>query len=224
VRGFVNLTPMQNFRSVDLKGVKNLLIDLGAVLVDLNKPRCVAAFKALGFVNVEDFLSTQHQEGIFLKADGGLVSSAEFRNEIRKLTGKAHSDAAIDKAWTDMLDGIPAYKLDFLWELKKRFRLMLISNISEIDWHFCLEHYFAYKNRRPEDYFDKLYLSYQMKLMKPNPEIMQKILEDSRAEPAQTLMIDDAEANCRMAESFGMRAFAPLPKEDWTPFLKTERF
>jgi hypothetical protein len=71
------------------KGIKNLLIDLGGVLINLDRQRCMENFKKLGFTDVEERLNIQQLNGIFMQQEKGLITSAEFRNGMREMIGKA---------------------------------------------------------------------------------------------------------------------------------------
>ena len=99
------------------KGIKNLLIDLGGVLVNLDRQRCMDNFKQLGLTEVEKRLDIQQLDGILLQHEKGLVSSAEFREEMRKMIGKPVSDEQM------MLHGIVCW-LKFLL----------------INWIYCLSY------------------------------------------------------------------------------------
>lgn len=66
------------------KGIKNLLIDLGGVLINLDRQRCMENFKKLGFTDVEERLNIQQLNGIFMQQEKGLITSAEFRNGMRE--------------------------------------------------------------------------------------------------------------------------------------------
>ena len=85
------------------KGIKNLIIDFGGVLIDLDRQRCIENFAKLGMPNVEAMLDVCHQQGFFLQHEKGLITSAEFRNEIREQIGKIVTDARIDAAWNSFL-------------------------------------------------------------------------------------------------------------------------
>ena len=80
------------------KGIKNLLIDFGGVLINLDRPRCIENFKKLGLQNVDELLNVYHQQGIFMQQEKGLVTSAEFRDVIRQMVGKPLTDQQIDDA------------------------------------------------------------------------------------------------------------------------------
>ena len=95
--------------------IKNLLIDFGGVLIDLDRRRCIEHFRRLGMTDVEGLLNDYRQEGFFQLHEKGLISDANFRERIRQAIGHPVTDEAIDEAWNSFLDGIPAYKLDSCW-------------------------------------------------------------------------------------------------------------
>lgn len=198
------------------KGIKNLIIDFGGVLIDLNRQRCIENFKRLGLPDVEVVLDIYHQQDFFQKYEKGLITSAEFRDVIREKIGKPVTDAQIDDAWNSFLVSIPAAKLDLLLNLRKDYVVYLLSNTNEIHWQWSCQHAFPYKTFRVEDYFEHIYLSYEMNMAKPDAEIFQKVLDDTGIIPAETLFIDDSAANCRAAEALGITTYTPIAGEDWS--------
>lgn len=198
------------------KGIKNLIIDFGGVLIDLDRRRCIAHFKELGFPDVEEVLDLYHQQDFFQKYERGLITSADFRNVIREKVGKPVTDARIDEAWNSFLVSIPDYKLDLLLRLRKDYVVYLLSNTNDIHWQWSCRHVFPYKTFRVEDYFEHVYLSYEMNMAKPDAEIFRKVLGDTGISPRETLFIDDSEDNCRTAEALGIPAYTPKAGEDWS--------
>ena len=156
------------------KGIKNLIVDFGGVLIDLDRQRCLENFRELGLPDVEHTLDLYHQQDFFQQYEKGLISSADFRNVIREKIGKDVDDARIDAAWNSFLVSIPTYKLDLLLALRKDYVVYLLSNTNEIHWKWSCEHAFPYKTFRVEDYFEHIFLSYEMKMAKPDEEIFRK--------------------------------------------------
>lgn len=202
------------------KGIKNLIVDFGGVLIDLDRQRCLENFKTLGLPDVEHTLDLYHQQDFFQNYEKGLITSADFRNIIREKIGKDVADASIDSAWNSFLVRVPAYKLDLLLELRKNYVVYLLSNTNEIHWEWSCKHVFPYKAFRVEDYFERIFLSYEMKMAKPNADIFQKVLDVASLDPKETFFIDDAEANCRMAEMLGISTYMPKAGEDWSHLFK----
>ena len=202
------------------KGIKNLLIDFGGVLIDLHRERCIDNFKKLGLENIDEYLNIYHQKGIFLEQEKGLITPAEFRNGIRELLGRVVSDEKIDAVWNSFLGEIPRYKLDLLLKLRERYVVYLLSNTNQIHWDWACKHTFPYRTFRVDDYFEKKYISYQMKMAKPDLEIFEAVLEDANILPEETLFIDDSLANCKAAESLGILTYTPAEGEDWGHLFK----
>lgn len=198
------------------KGIKNLIVDFGGVLIDLDRQRCIEKFKSLGLPDVEAMLNIYHQQDFFLKYEKGLISSAEFRDTIRRKIGKPVTDVQIDDAWNSFLAGIPVSKLNLLLKLRKHYVVYLLSNTNEIHWQWSCKHAFPYRGFRVEDYFEHIYLSYEMKMAKPDVGIFQKVLDETGILPPETLFIDDSEANCRAAEALGISTYTPQVHEDWS--------
>ena len=141
------------------RGIKNLIIDFGGVLIDLDRQRCLENFRKLGLPDVEVMLDLYHQQDFFQKYEKGLITSAEFREVIRGKIGKPVTDAQIDDAWNSFLVSIPTFKLDLLLELRKKYVVYLLSNTNEIHWQWSCLHAFRYKAFRAEDFFEHIYLS-----------------------------------------------------------------
>ena len=198
------------------KGIKNLLIDLGGVLVNLDRQRCIHRFQELGLPNVEELLDIQNLNGLLMQQEKGLITPSEFRNGVRDMIGKAVSDQQIDDAWNSFLVDIPTYKLDLLLKLREKYVVYLLSNTNPIHWEWTCEHSFPYRTFKVEDYFEKTYLSFEMKLAKPDPEIFKAVIEDAGIEPKETLFIDDSEANCKAAHNLGISTYTAKAGEDWS--------
>lgn len=197
------------------KGIKNIIFDFGGVLIDLDRQRCIENFRKLGLEDVETMLDIYHQQDFFQKYEKGLITSAEFREVIRTKATRPVSDKQIDDAWNSFLVSIPSYKLECLLELRKHHMVYLLSNTNEIHWQWSCWNAFPYKAFRVEDYFDRIYLSYEMKKAKPDVEIFQEVLDDAGILPQETLFMDDSQANCRAAEALGISTYTPKPGEDW---------
>lgn len=46
-----------------------------------------------------------------------------------------------------------------------------------------------YRTFKVEDYFEKTYLSYEMKMAKPEPEIFKAVTEDAGIDPKETFLL-----------------------------------
>ena len=65
-------------------------------------------------------------------------------------------------------------------------------------------------------YLDKLYVSYEMKLSKPQPEIFKALLADEHLAPSELMFVDDGSRNVEAASALGINAMLVANGEDWT--------
>lgn len=201
-----------------MEGIKNLVIDFGGVIINLARNRCIEAFESFGVQDVRDCIL--NSKDLFMQIEMGTITPAEFRDGIRHLTRQHLTDEQIDAAWIAMLDDIPGYKLDLLMELRTKYNTMLLSNTNEIHWQWAEKNSFVYKGRQAKDFFGKIYLSYELNMLKPNADIFEYVLQDAGIHPEETLFLDDSIPNCRTAETLGIRTYTPKPREDWSFLFK----
>ncbi|MEG1838186.1 MAG: HAD family phosphatase [Bacteroidaceae bacterium] len=196
--------------------IKNLIVDFGGVLIDLNRTRCVEAFEKLDLNSVEELIDPYRQQGLFLAFEQGNITTTEFRDGIRKLAGKKITDKQIDAAWNSFLINIPSKKLDLLLSLRQHYVVYLLSNTNDIHWRWACDNCFAYKGFRVEDYFEDIYLSYEMHCAKPDKEIFETLIAETGILPEESFFIDDAQSNCLTAEALGIKTYMPQAGEDWS--------
>mgnify|MGYP003416906780 CR=1 FL=1 len=188
------------------KKIKNIVFDLGGVLVDLDFKAAINGLQQAGFANVKEQLQTLHQGGIFQKFELGEMSADEFRTAIRENSTVTLTDEEIDALWNAMLLEIPREKLELILDLRGKYMVYLLSNTNSIHWDYVCKNAFNYRGFRVKDYFEETFLSYEMHLAKPDKAIYEKVLQDANLLAEETLFIDDSEANCKAAEEVGIHA------------------
>ena len=188
------------------KNIKNIVFDLGGVLVDLDFKAAINGLQQAGFANVKEQLQTLHQGGIFQKFELGEMSADEFRTAIRENSTVELTDEEVDNLWNAMLLEIPREKLELILDLRGKYMVYLLSNTNSIHWDYVCKNAFNYRGFRVNDYFEETFLSYEMHLAKPDKAIFEKVLQDANLLPEETLFIDDSEANCKAAEEVGIHA------------------
>lgn len=200
--------------------ISTLIFDFGGVLIDLDMNQSILNFKKLGVENVENYLSNFGQSGFFMQLEKGKISADEFRSEIRKMTTNIITDKEIDDAWNTFLVRIPSEKLDIVYELRKKYRVIMLSNTNAIHFPYAEQTFFSYKNRSIDEYFDKCYRSYDMKMAKPDAEIFEAILSQEQVAANRCLLLDDGPKNIEHAQKLGIQTYFVDPKEDLS-FLLT---
>ena len=201
--------------------ITTLIFDLGGVLINLDLPQCIQKFKELGLENFEQHLSLFGQKGFFLQFEKGQISVAEFREEVRKICPNPLTDAQIDAAWCSFLCDIPNYKMEMLLELKKKFRLLLLSNTNQLHIEVSTAGEFARIGKKITDIFDKCYYSYAMHMAKPDAEIFEAVLADAGVTSGECLFLDDGPKNINQASQLGIQSYLVDINEDLS-FLLNE--
>ena len=188
------------------KNIKNIVFDLGGVLIDLDFKSAINGLQKAGFTNVKEQLQAFDNEGIFQKFELGEISADEFRASIRENSNVSLTDEEVDSLWNLMLLEIPREKLELILDLRSKYMVYLLSNTNSIHWDYVCKNAFNYRGFRMDDYFEETFLSYEMHLAKPDKAIFEKMLNDANLLPEETLFIDDLEANCKAAEEVGIHA------------------
>ena len=188
------------------KKIKNIVFDLGGVLVDLDFKAAINGLQKAGFAKVKEQLQSFDREGIFQKFELGEMTAEEFRTAIRENSTVTLTDEEIDALWNAMLLEIPREKLELILDLRGKYMVYLLSNTNSIHWDYVCKNAFNYRGFRVNDYFEETFLSYEMHLAKPDKAIFEKVLQDANLLPEETLFIDDSEANCKAAEEVGIHA------------------
>ena len=190
-----------------VSSVKNLIFDLGGVILDLSVDHTLQSFAALSNIPRERVQEIYVTAAGFLEYEKGLIDDKSFRNFLRKIFSVSAGDDAIDECWNAMLRGIPPAKLDLLLRLQNEFRVFLLSNTNAIHLRHINGLLLPESNPQKslDDYFHKAYYSHLMFKRKPDAEIFEQVLEENRLVPEQTLFLDDYAINIQGARSLGIK-------------------
>ena len=196
---------------MSIKSIRNIIFDLGGVILNINPQLTIDAFRNLGWHDFYEENNQSNGKELFYSLESGSSSSEVFRNNVREMTGLHRNDAEIDTAGTAMILDIPADRIRYLEELKKSYRLFLLSNTNEIHrvkFHREFEANFGYSLY---DLFEHNFYSHEMGMRKPNPQIYIQALTEAGLEPEETLFIDDMEENIEAAKTTGMKVLHIKP-------------
>ena len=180
----------------------------------------IKRFKSIGFKNVEDYLNPYTQTDIFGDIEEGKISAEQFRAKLSELIGKEVTYEECKFAWLGYRQDVPLRNLDILRKLKVQgYKLILLSNTNPFMMSWGLSGEFDGNGNSLESYFDSLYLSYKLGVMKPNKKIFQYIIDNEKIQPSESLFIDDGERNINAARLLGFKTLCPINGEDWTKEL-----
>jgi putative hydrolase of the HAD superfamily len=187
---------------------KNIIFDLGGVIVNIDYSLTTKAFYKLGLSDFDALFSQAKQSKLFDLYEKGFITSSDFRNQIRNYLGNHLDDITIDQAWNAMLMDVPKERLQLLRKIKSTHRTFLLSNTNDI--HIETFNKYLQKTFGIADlsgYFEKLYLSYKVGMRKPDKEIFELVVSENNLLPQETLFIDDSIQHVEAAKTLGIHAY-----------------
>ena len=192
----------------DLTNIKNIIFDLGNVLLNLDFQATIEAFKKIGFHD-DVFNNRQlYNDPVFHDFETGKISSSDFCNGIRKfLNNPVITDYQILEAWSAMIKDVPENRVSKLKDLKSTYQVYLFSNtnqvhIAKMNQTFESKYGFVFSSLFIKDFY-----SHELGISKPDNSSYQKVIESSGIKPAESLFVDDLERNIFGAKNAGLQTF-----------------
>jgi HAD superfamily hydrolase (TIGR01509 family) len=196
--------------------LKNIIFDLGGVLLNIDYKKTEQAFKDLGFDNFKEMYSQFTADELFANLETGKISNDDFYDRLTKEAKVKISRQEITDAWNKMLLTWRRESLAFIAKLNKKYKVYLLSNTNAIHLEAFNE---ILKNETGrsegiDDLFAKAYYSHKISLRKPNNDIFNFVAKDADLKPEETLFIDDSKNNIEAAGKLGYKTHLLLPEEN----------
>jgi FMN phosphatase YigB (HAD superfamily) len=190
-----------------LKGIRNIIFDLGGVLLNIDPKKTIEAFGQLGMQQLIGDKGLTYDHDIFYLMEQGKITPEEFRNGVRKLLSGEVTDEQIDTAWTAMLLDFPGIRVKLVQKLRGEFTIYLFSNtnaihVAKYQSNFRNEHGFEVSSL-----FEKDFHSNEIGYRKPSPESFQEIIRLSGINPQESLFVDDSLQNVEAAIACGLKGY-----------------
>lgn len=188
--------------------IKNIIFDFGGVVLDIDPQLTINELVNLGFDNFEKLLLPEFTEDIIGKFDRGILTPEVFRRKIKTYLNLDITDQQLDSAWNALLYDIPGERIKIIEKVKKNYQIILLSNSNEIHYDLYvrdLQLRFGY--REFDELFHKAYFSFDLHLLKPNPEIYEFVINQHAFNPGETLFIDDNTENIAAAKKLGLKTY-----------------
>ena len=196
-----------------MHNIKNIILDLGGVLINLDYNKLTDRIGILGLSNA---FSKSEQIELFDKLEEGKISEKDFIRAFNRLAEANHNHQTIINAWNSILLDFPIERLELLKHLGQKYRLFLFSNTNSIhiqEVYNIINRAYGIKNLN--HYFEKIYLSNELGIRKPKTDGFDYILKDNNLKQNETLFIDDSPQHVEGAKKAGLNAqWLDLEKED----------
>ena len=142
------------------------------------------------------------------EADNGRISADDELKQIVELLNEYNLDGAEQVAKAIQSSKKNDELLNFILEKRDQYKTAMLSNVSAVIWNY-------YTPEQMEKYFDRVVLSYQEAIAKPDPRIYQLVCERLGVEPSECVFADDNEVNVDAANKIGMHGIVFTSNGDY---------
>ena len=202
-----------------LTNIKNIIFDLGNVLLPLDFPKLKAAFKEVSGNEHEVPFKTLISQKTFLEYETGGISTTQFLNFLKAYIPTSATHQELTTAWNTLIGPFPEKHVTLLKNLGQKYRLFLLSNTNAL-------HVKCFEKSIPgvaniQDLFERVYYSNEEGLRKPQKELFQRVMSQNDLRPLETLYADDLEENCITASELGIQPLYVCPEMNLTHWFAT---
>lgn len=187
--------------------IKNIIFDLGGVLLNLDMAKTRQEFFDLGLTQIDELFRIGHAASFFKQYEIGAISDQAFVDEIKKELKESVPDQQIVHAWNAMLLDFPSKRVEWLKKQRQQFRIFLFSNTNALH---LIEFRKSFKEAHGfeiDELFEKAYYSHEVQIRKPDAGAYQLVVDENGLEAAHTLFIDDALINVEAAIATGLQGY-----------------
>ena len=180
--------------------IKALLFDLGNVLVAFDFARGYRAIEGFSRYKAEDMPLVISEAGLVPPYERGEISSREFFERLSELLGLSVGYEQFCEMWSTIFLPEPVLSEELLAGLRRRYRMVLVSNTNDIHFRMIRETYGVIRH------FDAHVLSYEVGAMKPSERIYEEAVRRAGCRPQECFFTDDVEEYVEGARRYGVDA------------------
>ena len=193
--------------------IKNIIFDLGAVLIDIDFNRVNNSFLDLGISNFNNQYSQLLANKLFENLEMGKISVEDFYTAIQNQSSKSLQESDIKKAWNSIMGNFRIKSMKKVLELSQYYDVFLLSNTNAIHFEEIMSIANMQLDAELDAFFKKTYYSFKIGMRKPNENIYNYVLRDALIKAEETFFIDDTAPNIETAKLMGFITHLLLPSE-----------
>ncbi len=180
--------------------LKTLIFDLGRVIVPFDFHRGYRAMEPLCAYDAAGIPARLATTDLVERFETGLIEPEPFVDQLSSLLELRVTYPEFREMWSSIFLPDTLIPDSLIAGLKKRYRLLLLSNTNAIHFEMIRERYPILRH------FDEYVLSYQVGAMKPGALIYERALERAACKPEECFFTDDMEAYVKAARTHGIDA------------------
>jgi glucose-1-phosphatase len=188
-----------------MQGIKNIIFDLGNVVLNISYQATIDAFVALGIKDFATIFSKEKQNHLADEFEKGLISEEIFFEYLHSLCDPSIKRRQLLDAWNAIIVSFPLKRLQLLQQLNLHYRTFCLSNTNATHEKCYNELLHQAVGMNSLDYFfEKVYLSHHIQARKPDLNTWEIILKENRLNPKETLFLDDSPQHIAAAQKLGL--------------------
>jgi glucose-1-phosphatase len=196
------------------KRIKNIIFDLGGVIMNIDTARTEEAFARMGALDFRKYFGHGFASSFFREYEKGEISDRHFIDELKKMTGLDLSDETVCQAWNALLLDFPPERIDLLKSLRRNYRIFLLSNTNALHLDHLRKIFRDAFGDELDNQFERAYYSHLMGMRKPDLESYGLVIRENQLIPGETLFVDDALINIEAARAAGLQGHFLKPGMD----------
>lgn len=196
------------------------IFDMGNVIIDIDFNRVFDKWSELSGTPSEEIKSRFTFGNIFQLHECGKISDIEFAELLCEEMDITLSFEDFAEGWHAIFISLRPEVIDIMERLREQgHRVVVLSNTNRLHLDYWPAHY-------PEiaASSDFLYLSQDLGMRKPDPEIYKYVLQSEEFDAADAIFFDDVEENVKAAEALGIRSIHVADKDTIPEYFRTYDF
>ena len=181
--------------------IKVLLFDLGGVLVDFDHLRSAQRIAAFCSKTPRQIYDLFFESGVTIAFEAGKITPEDFYLQVKQMLDLKLSCASFEPIWNDIffLSAKNRSVFGLVNALRANYKIAMLSNINILHYEYLKKNFPVF------GVFDKVFLSFQLGLIKPDKEIYSLVIRDLGVSPPEIFYIDDRLELVESAKSLGLR-------------------
>ena len=189
-----------------MNNIKNIVFDLGGVIVDLDIKTSLLAFSKLMTAPIlTEQKAIDSLRPLMHAMDVGDMDAQTFINTLKATCRPDVTDEQIVDAF-NLIIRLPRQRLEWLKTLRQSYKVYLLSNIGDLHWKET-QRLAAGHGIDISECFDEVFLSYRLHMAKPDPRIYTHLIRETGINPQESLYIDDLPDNIEAGKASGLMAY-----------------
>jgi len=178
------------------------IFDMGNVIIDIDFKRVLGVWSHLSGTPLATLTERFKMGEVFQQHERGEISDEQFAADLCNEMGIALSFEQFSAGWHAVFVGLRPEVITLFQKLREEgHRVVVLSNTNRLHLDFWPQHY-----PEIEANTDAMYLSQNLGMRKPEPEIFQHVLEKEGFTADQAVVFDDVAENIEAARAAGIEA------------------